>query len=133
MDGSATNPLADPAVRAAIENAERMTRIEGKVDAILDHSGRTDAHLATLNGRVGRTEEFGNRTHDALKTLLQQREDRQEYSRLVAVEETVSSLKTSDHREAVREEAASKRFVAVVTVLGAAIVSSASKILEALF
>ncbi len=86
------NPLHDPTVRAAIELAERTARFEVKQDAMLDHLGRIDGHLAALNGRTEKAEAVATALAGVIDKHLTEVAARNEYARLVDAESTITKL-----------------------------------------
>lgn len=106
----------DPAVAAAIAQAERMVRLEEGQNAILKHVEKIEGHMAAQNGRVGKLEERLGVQVESLTHHLRQIEDRQEFPRLVQVESRTSKMEQEFRKQRDIENGvnmATKRFIAV--------------------
>ena len=130
-----TDPLIDPAVQAAIKQAERMVRMEEGQNAIQRSVESIDSHLAIQNGRIGRTEERLAATQEALTSHLQQITDRQEFPRLISLESRVGSIEAKSKTQAdtqAGEAVATKRFMGMLAVGLAVFMGFAETILRPL-
>ena len=125
--------LTDPAVQAAIKQAERMVRMEEGQNAIQKSLESIDSHLAVQNGRIGRTEERLAATQEALTSHLQQITDRQEFPRLISLESRVGSIEAKDKTQADTqsgEAVATKRFIVILAAGLAAFMGLADLVLR---